>query len=94
MDEALAQATIDLSGRPFLVFRAAFHRPEVGGLPTEMFEHFYRSFSQALGATLHVSADGDNDHHMVEATFKAVGRALRQAIARDGGGLPSTKGVL
>lgn len=94
MDEASAQATIDLSGRPYLVFRAAFDRNEIGGLPTEMFDHFYRSFSEALGAALHVSVDGRNGHHMIEATFKAVGRALRQAIARQGVGLPSTKGVL
>ncbi len=94
MDEAAAEAVLDLSGRPYLVFRAAFPRAEVGGLPTEMVEHFYRSLAQALGATLHVSVDGQNSHHMVEATFKAVGRALRQAKLREGGGVPSTKGVL
>ena len=66
----------------------------MGGLPTELVPHFFRSFSEALGAALHVHVDGENTHHMVEACFKAVGRALRQAVRHEGGGVPSTKGVL
>jgi imidazoleglycerol-phosphate dehydratase/histidinol-phosphatase len=93
-DEAATQVALDLSGRPHLVFDATFRDARVGELPTEMVEHFYRSLSQALGATLHMSVTGANTHHMVESSFKAFGRALRQAAARTGDELPSTKGVL
>lgn len=92
MDEALAEAAIDLSGRPLLVFEGTFPRDTVGALPTELVSHFFRSFADSLGATLHVTVHGDNTHHMVEACFKAVARALGQAMAESGkGGLPSTK---
>ncbi|HEX7370324.1 MAG TPA: bifunctional histidinol-phosphatase/imidazoleglycerol-phosphate dehydratase HisB [Rhodanobacteraceae bacterium] len=94
MDEAAAEAKLDLSGRAYFVFEGAFPRERVGDLPTELVEHFFRSWCDALGANLHVYVKGDNAHHMVEACFKAVARALRQAIRRDGEGLPSTKGVL
>jgi imidazoleglycerol-phosphate dehydratase / histidinol-phosphatase len=94
MDEARVQVAIDLSGRPFSVFEGRFARAEVGGLPTEMIPHFFRSLAETLGAALHVSVTGDNSHHMVEACFKGVGRALRQALRREGTDLPSTKGVL
>lgn len=94
MDETEAAVTLDLSGRPYLVFDGLFPRLEVGGLPTELVSHFFRSFADSLGATLHVRVRGENTHHMVEACFKATGRALRQAIARDGDELPSTKGQL
>lgn len=94
MDESRVQVAIDLSGRPYSVFEGRFGRPEVGGLPTEMVPHFFRSLAEALGAALHVSVTGDNTHHMVEACFKGVGRALRQAIRHEGSELPSTKGVL
>jgi imidazoleglycerol-phosphate dehydratase/histidinol-phosphatase len=95
MDEAEAKVSVDLSGRALLVFRGAFNRPDLNGFPTEMVEHFFRSFAHGMGATLHVAVDGQNAHHMIEACFKGVGRALRQAIARSGTGeLPSTKGVL
>jgi len=94
MDETEAAVTLDLSGRPYLVFEGLFPRLEVGGLPTELVSHFFRSFAESLGATLHVRVRGENTHHMVEACFKATGRALRQAIARAGDELPSTKGQL
>jgi imidazoleglycerol-phosphate dehydratase/histidinol-phosphatase len=94
MDESLANAAIDLSGRPAFEFKAEFPRDAVGGLSTEMVRHFFLSLSQALKAAIHLEVHGDNSHHMVEGLFKAAGRALRPALARVGGGLPSTKGVL
>lgn len=95
MDETQASAALDLSGRAFFKFDGKFPRESVGGLSTEMVPHFFRSLSDALGATLHLSVTGENSHHMVESCFKAVGRALREA-ARAGAsrGLPSTKGAL
>jgi imidazoleglycerol-phosphate dehydratase/histidinol-phosphatase len=94
MDETLASAAVDLSGRAHFKFDGKFPRESVGGLHTEMAPHFFRSLSDALGATLHLSVKGENAHHMVEACFKTVGRALRPAFKRGGGGLPSTKGTL
>jgi len=94
MDEAEAQVAIDLSGRAYAVFDGKFPRDNVGGLPTELVRHFFRSLADALGAAVHVSVRGENAHHMVEACFKGVARALRQAIAREGTELPSTKGTL
>ena len=94
MDETLARASIDLSGRAYFVFDGSFPRDRVGELPTELVAHFFRSLSDSLGANLHLSVRGDNTHHMVEACFKSVARALRQAIRREGTELPSTKGVL
>lgn len=94
MDEARAQVTIDLSGRAYSVFEGSFGREQVGGLPTELVPHFFRSLADTLGAALHIAVVGDNTHHMIEACFKATGRALRMAIARQGDDLPSTKGRL
>ena len=94
MDETLASAVLDFGGRPFLVFEGTFRRERVGDLPTELVEHFFRSLCDACGLNLHLSVRGDNDHHKVEACFKAFARALRQAVARSGTALPSTKGVL
>ncbi|HEX7341686.1 MAG TPA: bifunctional histidinol-phosphatase/imidazoleglycerol-phosphate dehydratase HisB [Rhodanobacteraceae bacterium] len=94
MDEALASAALDLSGRAYLVFEGTFPRDHVGELATEMVVHFFRSFCDALGANLHLTVAGDNAHHMVEACFKVLARCLRQAIARTGNELPSTKGTL
>lgn len=94
MDESLAQVALDLSGRPYAVFEGTFGRNEVGGLPTEMVPHFFRSLAESLGASLHLSVRGENTHHMVEGCFKATGRALRQAIRLEGEALPSTKGTL
>jgi imidazoleglycerol-phosphate dehydratase/histidinol-phosphatase len=94
MDEARAQVAIDLSGRAYAEFVGRFDREKVGALPTELVPHFFRSLAQGLLAAIHVSVTGENAHHMIEACFKGVGRALRQALRREGGDLPSTKGVL
>jgi imidazoleglycerol-phosphate dehydratase/histidinol-phosphatase len=94
MDEAEARIALDLSGRAFAQFSGRFPRQTVGALPTELVPHFFRSLAQALGAALHVSVTGENTHHMIEACFKGVGRALRQALRREGTELPSTKGLL
>jgi imidazoleglycerol phosphate dehydratase HisB len=94
MDEAQARVAVDLSGRPFAVFEGDLGRDRVGGLPTELVPHFFRSLADTLGAAIHVSVAGENTHHMVESSFKGLGRALRQAVSIDGGGIPSTKGVL
>jgi imidazoleglycerol-phosphate dehydratase/histidinol-phosphatase len=94
MDESEAKVSLDLSGRARFVFKGEFERESVGELATEMVEHFFRSLSDSLGAGLRIEVDGENTHHMVEACFKSVGRALRQAIRKDGSDLPSTKGTL
>jgi imidazoleglycerol-phosphate dehydratase/histidinol-phosphatase len=94
MDESEARVSLDLSGRARFRFDGRFPRPAVGELATEMVEHFFLSLSDSLGAALHLEVRGENTHHMVEACFKAVGRALRQAVRREGTALPSTKGTL
>ena len=96
MDEALASAVIDVGGRPYAVIDLAFHGERVGGLPLQLLEHALESFSRTAGATLHLSGTGRNDHHLAEAAFKALGRALRVACETDlrREGVASTKGVL
>ncbi len=94
MDETLASAALDFSGRPYFVFDGEFKRERVGDMPTELVPHFFRSLCDASGLNLHLSVRGDNDHHKVEACFKALARALRQALPRQGTALPSTKGAL
>jgi len=94
MDEALASAALDLSGRACFEFEGRFPRERVGELPTELVGHFFRSLCETLGANLHLAVRGENAHHMVEACFKVVARALRQALRREGSELPSTKGAL
>jgi imidazoleglycerol-phosphate dehydratase/histidinol-phosphatase len=94
MDEAEAQVAIDLSGRAYFVFEGRFGREQIGTLPTELVPHFFRSLADSLGCALHLSVRGENTHHMIEACFKGVGRALRPALTRSGADLPSTKGVL
>ena len=97
MDETLARAVVDLSGRAHLTFEAAFDRERVGDLSTDMVEHFWWSVAEHARITLHLDVlRGRNDHHRIEGLFKAAGRAIRQAVARDleGDPLPSTKGAL
>ena len=94
MDEAQVRVAIDLSGRAYGVFEGKFQRETVGGLPTELVPHFFRSLAESLKAAVHVTITGENTHHMIEACFKGVGRALRQAFRREGEELPSTKGTL
>jgi imidazoleglycerol-phosphate dehydratase/histidinol-phosphatase len=94
MDETQASAVLDFSGRPYFVFEGRFPREQVGELPTELVPHFFRSLCETAGLNLHLSVRGENAHHMVEACFKAVARALRQGLRREGRELPSTKGTL
>ncbi len=96
MDDSLAQVLIDFGGRPWLVWDAEFNREKVGDMPTEMFLHFFKSFSDAAACNLNIKAEGTNEHHKIEGIFKALARALKMAIKRDvfAYELPSTKGVL
>ena len=98
MDEALAEAAIDISGRPFLAWSVPFQRPKIGSFDTELVEEFFRAFAFNAGITLHVTLKaGGNAHHVAEACFKAVARALRVALEQDpraAGVIPSTKGSL
>lgn len=94
MDETQARVAIDLSGRPAFVFKGEFPTDHVGEFSAEMCPHFFLSLSQSLGASIQIDVEGDNTHHIIEACFKGVGRALRPAFAKVGGGIPSTKGVL
>ena len=94
MDEAQVRVAIDLSGRAYGVFEGRFSREAVGGLPTELVPHFFKSLAESLKAAVHVTITGENTHHMIEACFKGTGRALRQAFRRESDELPSTKGSL
>lgn len=94
MDESLAFCAIDFSGRPLCIFEGEFTRERVGDLPTEMVPHWFRSFAEHAGATIHIQLKGENDHHKIEAAFKALARTVKQAVARQGIELPSTKGML
>ncbi|MBA2919062.1 imidazoleglycerol-phosphate dehydratase HisB [Sphingomonas sp. MAH-20] len=98
MDEALTRAAVDVSGRPFLVWKLAFTQEKLGEWDAELVEHWFHSFAQTAGLTLHIeNLYGRNNHHLVESAFKAVARALRQAVEidpRKADSVPSTKGVL
>ena len=94
MDEANAAVSIDLSGRPYPVFEGTFSTSMIGDYRTDLTAHVFRSLTEAMGAAVHVSVTGDDDHHKTEAVYKAFGRALRQAIRVEGDTVPSTKGVL
>ena len=98
MDETLARVALDLSGRPFLVWKAGFTQSRLGEMDTELIEHWFHSVAQAAGITLHVQLlYGQNNHHVCEAIFKGFARAMRQAVELDprkGGAIPSTKGQL
>lgn len=98
MDETLTRVALDISGRPYLVFDVEFSQPRLGEMDTEMFEHWFHSFAQTAGLTLHVETlHGSNNHHIAEAAFKGLARSLRAAVeidARKADAIPSTKGVL
>jgi len=96
MDDCLAQVAIDFGGRNWLVWEADFKREKVGDMPTEMFHHFFKSFSDGAKANLNIKAEGTNEHHKIEAIFKAFAKAIKMAVKRDTEKmvLPSTKGVL
>lgn len=98
MDETLSRVALDISGRPYLVWRAGFSQPRLGEWDTELIEHWFHSVSQACGITLHVELlYGTNNHHICESLYKGFARAMRQAVERDprkGGAVPSTKGQL
>lgn len=97
MDEALAQVAIDFSGRPWLVWDASFKREKIGEMPTEMFYHFFKSFSDTSKCNLNIKCEGDNEHHKIEAIFKGFAKSIKMAVKRnlnEMDSLPSTKGVL
>ena len=95
MDETQAKVAIDLSGRPAFVFKGEFPTETVGDFAAEMCPHFFQSLSQSLGASIQIDVEGDNTHHMIEACFKGVGRALRPALSKGNSqDIPSTKGLL
>jgi imidazoleglycerol-phosphate dehydratase/histidinol-phosphatase len=96
MDDSLASVTIDFGGRPWMVWKADFKREKIGDMPTEMFFHFFKSFSDAARCNLHMEVKGDNEHHMIEGLFKAFARALGKAVKLDPDSmrLPTTKGML
>ncbi len=95
MDDCLAQVAIDFGGRPWCVWDVNFSREKIGDVPTEMFFHFFKSFSDTAKCNLNIKCEGDNEHHKIESVFKAFARAIRMAVKRTvGEGIPSTKGVL
>ncbi|WP_374524447.1 imidazoleglycerol-phosphate dehydratase HisB [Sphingopyxis sp.] len=98
MDETLTRCARDISGRPYCVYKSGFSQPRLGEMDTELFPHWFASFAQTAGITLHLETlYGENNHHIAESSYKALARALRQAVAidpRKGDAIPSTKGVL
>jgi imidazoleglycerol-phosphate dehydratase / histidinol-phosphatase len=97
MDESSAQVALDLSDRPYFMLHGTFEREKIGDFPTELVEDFFRALADGLRANLHISVQGRNDHHKMEALFKSVARTLKQAVAldpRSPATLPSTKGIL
>jgi imidazoleglycerol-phosphate dehydratase/histidinol-phosphatase len=96
MDDCLAQVAIDFGGRAWIEWEATFKREKIGEMPTEMFFHFFKSFSDAAKCNLNIKAEGENEHHKIESIFKAFAKAIKMAVKRDinNNSLPSTKGVL
>jgi imidazoleglycerol-phosphate dehydratase / histidinol-phosphatase len=96
MDDCLAQVAIDFGGRNWLVWEVEFNREKIGDMPTEMFHHFFKSFSDAAKCNLNIKAEGTNEHHKIEAIFKAFAKSIKMAVKRDANNmqLPSTKGIL
>ena len=97
MDETLTRCALDISGRPYCVYKSGFSQPRLGEMDTELFPHWFASFAQTAGITLHLETlYGENNHHIAESSYKALARALRQAVEidpRKGDAIPSTKGV-
>ena len=97
MDDALAQVALDFGGRPWIVWEVNFKREKIGDVPTEMFYHFFKSFSDSSKCNLNIKSDGNNEHHIIESVFKAFARSIKMAIQRniaEMDNIPSTKGVL
>lgn len=96
MDDSIAQVAVDFGGRPWLVWKMKFKRKKIGDVPTEMFEHFFKSFSDAAKCNIYIRCKGKNDHHKIESVFKAFAKSIRMALRRDinNNGLPTTKGIL
>ena len=95
MDDCLAQVALDFGGRPWMVWDVNFKREKIGDVPTEMFYHFFKSFSDNAKCNLHIEAKGENEHHKIEAVFKAFAKAVKMAVKRNENmGIPSTKGTL
>ena len=95
MDDCLAQVAVDFGGRPWLVWNVVFKREKIGDVPTEMFSHFFRSFSDHARCNLNIKAEGENEHHKIEAVFKAFAKAIKMAVTKTGyHNIPSTKGTL
>jgi len=96
MDDALARAAIDFGGRNWLIWEAEFEREKIGDMPTEMFFHFFKSFTDTARCNLNLRVEGKNEHHKIESLFKAFARAINMAVKRDPENLelPSTKGIL
>jgi imidazoleglycerol-phosphate dehydratase/histidinol-phosphatase len=95
MDDCLAQVAIDFGGRPWIVWDVAFNREKIGEVPTEMFFHFFKSFSDNAKCNLNIKAEGDNEHHKAEAIFKAFAKSVKMAVKKgENEGIPSTKGVI
>lgn len=94
MDDCLAQVAIDFGGRPWLVWEVEFKREKIGEMPTEMFYHFFKSFSDTAKSNLNIKAEGTNEHHKIEAIFKAFAKSIKMAVKKEGDQLPTTKGTL
>jgi imidazoleglycerol-phosphate dehydratase/histidinol-phosphatase len=96
MDDSLAQVALDFGGRSWLVWSAEFKREQIGDMPTEMFYHFFKSFTDAARCNLNIKVEGDNEHHKIESVFKALAKSIKMAVRRDPENmqLPSTKGIL
>jgi imidazoleglycerol-phosphate dehydratase/histidinol-phosphatase len=94
MDDCLAQVALDFGGRPWLVWKADFQREKIGEMPTEMFMHFFKSFSDTAKCNLNIQAEGTNEHHKIESIFKAFAKAIKMGVKKEGNQLPTTKGTL
>jgi imidazoleglycerol-phosphate dehydratase / histidinol-phosphatase len=94
MDDCLAQVAIDFGGRPWLVWEAEFKRERIGDMPTEMFHHFFKSFTDTSKSNINIKVEGVNEHHKIESIFKAFAKAIKMAVKKEGNQLPTTKGII